>query len=307
MTTFREKLIQEHPEKKTLRITAVGCPADYDYEHYENDHFKCPPGVVRCEECWDREIPETNLVVGDSKVEHPDTDISEKKEENKMIYAHIGCTDSIDDINEGPMSEEYNRILKEHLAKNSEPVNSPKILDEQTKPKVICISGKAQHGKDTTAGYLKEYLEEKGKRVLIAHYGDLVKYICTTFFDWDGQKDERGRSLLQEVGTDAVRTKTPDFWVKFIKDVLDHFPDKWDYVIIPDCRFPNEVEYLKEHGYSVKHVRVIRSNFISPLTIEQQKHVSEVALDDVIPDVILFNTFGLEELRYAVRNRGLDK
>lgn len=50
--------------------------------------------------------------------------------------------------------------------------------------KVICISGKAQNGKDTTAGFMKEILEARGNRVLIAHFGDLVKYICKTFFDW---------------------------------------------------------------------------------------------------------------------------
>ena len=43
--------------------------------------------------------------------------------------------------------------------------------------RVIVISGKAQNGKDTTAGFLKEALEADGYSVLIAHYGDLVKYV----------------------------------------------------------------------------------------------------------------------------------
>ena len=105
--------------------------------------------------------------------------------------------------------------------------------------KVICISGKARHGKDTLAGILKNHLEDQGNRVLIAHFGDLVKYICEKFFDWDEQKDERGRTLLQYVGTDVVRTQEPNFWTDFIKKVLTLFPDEWDYVLIPDCRFPN--------------------------------------------------------------------
>ena len=46
--------------------------------------------------------------------------------------------------------------------------------------KIVCISGKAQHGKDTTAKLLEEILEAQGNRVLIAHYGDLVKYVCRT-------------------------------------------------------------------------------------------------------------------------------
>ena len=49
--------------------------------------------------------------------------------------------------------------------------------------KVVCISGKARHGKDTLAGILKNYLEDSGNKVLVAHFGDLVKYICEKFFD----------------------------------------------------------------------------------------------------------------------------
>ena len=82
--------------------------------------------------------------------------------------------------------------------------------------KVILISGKAQHGKDTLAGMLKNHLEDKSYRVLIAHYGDLVKYVCEKFFNWDGNKDEAGRTLLQYVGTDVVRKQNENFWAGFI-------------------------------------------------------------------------------------------
>lgn len=104
--------------------------------------------------------------------------------------------------------------------------------------KVVCISGKAQHGKDTTAGMMKTALESMGHTVLIAHYGDLVKYVCRTFFGWNGEKDAYGRSLLQKVGTDIVREQRPNYWVDFVKDMLSMFPNEWDFVLIPDSRFP---------------------------------------------------------------------
>lgn len=294
--TFKEKFEKEHPGSDIWSVIEDTCPDDHGYME---PTFRCPRydngTEMSCKDCWDREIPDSDI----------EDDVTE--EMKQQIIEESIVTQKPDGNLEFRVERKV-MLGTDDMHISSETIPVAKILDSgNRRPKIICISGKAQHGKDTTAGYLKEFLEEKGEKVLIAHYGDLVKYICKTFFDWDGQKDERGRSLLQEVGTDTIRAKTPDFWVRFIKDVLDHFPDKWDYVIIPDCRFPNEVDYLKEHGYSVKHVRVIRSNFISPLTIEQQKHASEVALDDVIPDVILFNTFGLEELRHSVRNRGLDK
>ena len=165
--------------------------------------------------------------------------------------------------------------------------------------KVVCVSGKAQHGKDTTAGYLKEFLEAHGKKVLIAHYGDLVKYICKTFFDWDGQKDEKGRTLLQYVGTDKIRAKKPDYWVGFVESILWLFNGEWDYVLIPDCRFPNEIEYM-QRNFDVTHIRVVRENFESPLNEEQQNHISETALDNYPPHILVINRWGLNDLRMAV-------
>lgn len=143
--------------------------------------------------------------------------------------------------------------------------------------KVIPISGKAGHGKDTLAGYMKAALESQGKQVLITHYGDLLKYICKQFFDWNGEKDEKGRTLLQHVGTEVVRAKRPDYWVDFVREFLLLFQDEWDYVLIPDTRFPNEI--VKLAPLKVIDIRINRPGF-NMLTKEQQKHISETALDD---------------------------
>ena len=166
--------------------------------------------------------------------------------------------------------------------------------------KIICISGKAQHGKDTTADVLKETLEAQNKSVLVAHYGDLLKYICRSFFGWNGEKDEYGRTLLQRVGTDVIRKQQEDYWVRFISDILKFFPDEWDYVLIPDSRFPNEIDYLKDAGLDVIHIRVRRDGFNSPLTEEQQNHPSETALDFVEPDYILLNDGTLRDLKKQI-------
>lgn len=162
--------------------------------------------------------------------------------------------------------------------------------------KIIAISGKAQHGKDTTAGILKRQLGADGYRVLIVHYADLLKHICRSFFGWDGQKDDAGRHILQYVGTDIIRAKRPNFWVDFVIDVLGLFPDEWDYVLIPDCRFPNEIACLKKAGFDSIHMRVVRQNFVSPLTPEQQAHPSETALDKSTPDYFIYNNGTLDDL-----------
>lgn len=171
---------------------------------------------------------------------------------------------------------------------------------EATNTKVVLFSGKAQHGKDTAAKMLKKQMEADGKKVVLVHYADLLKHICSNFFGWDGCKDEHGRHLLQYVGTDVVRKKHPTFWVEFIASMLRLFENEWDYVIIPDCRFPDEITTLTNYGFKTTHIRVVRNNFISPLTQEQQQHISETALDYVEPDITIINDDSLAVLETVI-------
>lgn len=168
--------------------------------------------------------------------------------------------------------------------------------------KVILISGKAQNGKDTVAGLIRDTLTADNHRVLITHYADLLKYICQTYFGWDGNKDEKGRQMLQYVGTDVIRQKNPSMWVDFVAMILKYFHNHWDYVIIPDCRFPNEVTTMIQNGFDTLHLRVIRHGFKSPLTQEQQNHPSETALDNMPPDFFIENKGTLKELKLKITN-----
>lgn len=167
--------------------------------------------------------------------------------------------------------------------------------------KVICISGKAQHGKDTAAKIFAEKLEAAGYKVLLTHYADLLKWMCSNYFGWNGQKDEAGRTLLQKIGTDHVRQKYPKFWVDWVINLLKMFPDEWDYVIIPDCRFPNEVDEIYLNFDEAYHFRIYRPDFESSLTEAQKNHISETALDNHPRDELIPN-YTLEQLSFAIDN-----
>lgn len=155
---------------------------------------------------------------------------------------------------------------------------------------VITISGKARHGKDTTAQFIKEELERAGKKVLILRFADYLKMISKLYFGWSGEKDVEGRTILQKVGTDIIRNKDTDFWVSAVYRLVCILEDRFDYFLIPDTRFPNEVEYFKRNsknkilGFSIK---VIRESFDNGLTEEQKKHPSETALDDYCFDSVV--------------------
>ena len=176
-------------------------------------------------------------------------------------------------------------------------------IRDMFRTQIVCISGKAQHGKDTTANILREELIQRGYKVLVIHHADLLKFMARSMFEWDGQKDENGRHLLQYIGTDIVRKKEPNFWVDFLISVFQIFDGEWDFVIIPDCRFPNEILAYMGAGFYTLHVRVVRENFTSHLTKEQQEHISETALDDTEPHIRLINNGSVDDLRHEIREQ----
>ncbi len=162
--------------------------------------------------------------------------------------------------------------------------------------KILTISGKAESGKDLSASILKDLLEQNNKKVLILHYSDYLKFICKEYFNWSGKKDVAGRGILQYVGTEIVRTKNPDFWVEIIINFIDMFQENFDYFIIPDTRFPNEVNNLIEHGFNVITIHLNRINHENSLTVEQRNHLSETALDDSFFDKELYIEEGINNL-----------
>lgn len=163
-----------------------------------------------------------------------------------------------------------------------------KIIDDTNKPKIITFSGKSCHGKDTSADILTKFLQEAGLRVLRINMADFLKHIARQYLGWDGNKDEPGRTLLQQLGTEKVRHRFPDFWVDTVIKITKVLEDDFDYVLIGDCRFPNEISKWREEGYFVTTTLVRRPNFENDgLTEEQKQHPSETSVDGFKFDIIL--------------------
>lgn len=173
--------------------------------------------------------------------------------------------------------------------------------------KVILISGKARSAKDTFAAALQKNLEANGKRVLNIHYADFLKFFCTRYLGWNQQKDDYGRSLLQRVGTQVVRKNYEHAWTDIMIAVLRGMRTEYDFCLIPDTRFPNEIEDLmvantkifpleEKFAEEITTLRVERPFFDNGLTPEQKAHESETALDDWEFDSYFLNIGTLQDL-----------
>ena len=153
---------------------------------------------------------------------------------------------------------------------------------------VLLLSGKSGSGKDTLANIMAQKLEDAGCRTLILHFADLVKYYCKAYFNWNGEKDEEGRSLLQKVGTTIMRGFDENYWTKIIGEFLAAVTpyEEFDCAFIPDARFPNEIEVVQDYNPQAITIRIERYNkygapYTNPnFTDEQLNHASEVSLDD---------------------------
>lgn len=132
---------------------------------------------------------------------------------------------------------------------------------------IIAISGKLKSGKDTIADYL---VQEYGfKRIAFA---DKLKDIAKDLFFWDGNKDDYGRKLLQDLGM-QMRSIKQDVWVDYVfRTIRNHNDMNW---VITDVRYKNEAEIAHKNRACIWRVNreLDRSNILC-------NHISETDLDD---------------------------
>jgi hypothetical protein len=194
--------------------------------------------------------------------------------------------------------------------------------------KIVAFAGRKQSGKSSSAEMIVDFYKsmEGGdpSDIKIYNFADpLKKDLCMnllgltyeqcygsddeknqiTELEWMGKK-MTAREIMQFIGTEVFRKMKPNIWAEATISRIKE--DKPKLAIIADCRFPNEVESVKNAGGCV--IKLMLNPFNS-------NHESEVALDAKNFDhknfdlVVFNNSLSLEQKNYAVltflRNKGL--
>lgn len=165
---------------------------------------------------------------------------------------------------------------------------------------VILISGKAGSGKSTVGDLVTKKISMLSPLTVFRYsFAGPLKEIATKYVQWDGQKDEGGRKLLQELGR-VGRDYNKDTWVKLMLKRIDETEDllPYNFVVVDDWRFPNELAFLQnEPMFEVVKVRVIGHQVSMPGNTASD--VSENSLPegaDNLYDYVIENRSDISEL-----------
>lgn len=131
----------------------------------------------------------------------------------------------------------------------------------------IGLVGNAGAGKDTVAnelvrqyGYTRVAFADPVRAALLAldpmvvdEQGNVRLSTIVETLGWENAKRlyPEVRYLLQRLGTDAIRTQTPDYWLNLAYRAAQLVEGP---VVFTDTRFTNEIEMVDECGGVIVHV-----------------------------------------------------
>jgi len=113
-------------------------------------------------------------------------------------------------------------------------------------------------------------------------------------------KDEDGqpltyRKLLTDLGKQG-RKYNPDVWLNALVKNAEQNKHLKGY-FVSDCRFPNEMQYLRDHGFYM--IRIKRKN--APL-IEDESETAQLSITDDFFNEIVDNDYCIDTLRDKARS-----
>jgi hypothetical protein len=156
---------------------------------------------------------------------------------------------------------------------------------------IVAFAGRKQSGKTTACEYVQEiFTNSVQKNSAIYNFADPLKQLCIDILGFtydqcygsDNSKNEyvnclwpdsgkpmKAREVMQYVGTNIFRKMQHNVWADAtMRKIQD---ENLPLALIADCRFPNEVEAIKNAGGLV--IKLNRNLYKS-------SHESEIALDE---------------------------
>ena len=146
--------------------------------------------------------------------------------------------------------------------------------------KIFLVAGKSGSGKGEVAKIIESYYLSIGKKTIITSFSKYIKTYAKEIIKWDG-KEPKPRKFLQDLGvTIRENMDMPLFFVNRMIEDIRVYNMYFDTVIIDDVRLPIEIDELKKTFKEVYAIYVVNQFAPSKLTIEEQMHITETALEN---------------------------
>lgn len=145
--------------------------------------------------------------------------------------------------------------------------------------RIFLVAGNAGSGKGEVAKLIKEYYIYKLENCVITEYSKYLKQFAKELTDWDGNPNTKPRKYLQELG-DLVRGIDDKFLINNMINDLKVYEKLVNNVVIADVRLPQEIEEIKLNYDNVYAMYVVNQHSMSTLSLEEQAHITETALED---------------------------
>ena len=173
----------------------------------------------------------------------------------------------------------------------------------ETPMKIIGVAGKKRSGKDTLFEVLHSFDKHVYRRAFADALKEEVASILGVSVAFMEEHKDQFRLGLQWYGTD-FRRKMPvigydDYWLRAMDKWIHRFERQLcqtkdsAVLVIPDVRFPNEVDYIHAKGGLV--VKIERPSLVST-----DSHLSENALNDYDFDHTIRNDGDLADYRHRI-------
>ncbi len=146
--------------------------------------------------------------------------------------------------------------------------------------KIFLVAGKSGSGKGEVANIIKEYYSSFGKRVLITEFSKYLKMYAQEVLNWNGE-EPKPRRFLQDIGvTIRENMGLPLMLINRLMEDIKIYELYYDIVIISDVRLPEEIEEFKKKYNDCISMYVINQFEPSKLSIKEQMHITETALEN---------------------------
>lgn len=175
---------------------------------------------------------------------------------------------------------------------------------------IIGLTGKKRHGKDTVGRLIQKY---STRRIVMLSFAKPIKQALSfihcvpmEYFEDDNLKESpledwdnrTPRQLAQWLGTDVYREQfDSNIWLKNMEIRIrkNYKPDT--LVVITDCRFDNEAEFVKSFGGQIWNIDASVRKGISG-----DSHVSENGINPIHFDENIDNNGTIEQLDEQIKN-----